>query len=367
MSRRVVVTGAFGYSGRAVTERLLARGDEVRTLTGLPLAASPFGDRVAAAPFHFDDPFALAASLEGAEVLVNTYWVRFEHGEATYARAVENTLSLFAAARAAGVRRVVHVSIANPSAASPLPYYSGKAALERSLSESGLSYAIVRPTVLFGGSDVLVNNIAFLLRRLPLFGVPGRGRYRIRPVHVGDFADLIVAQSSGRENVVLDAVGPECFRYVEFVRRIRDAVGSHTPVLPAPKSLVWLAGRVAGRFLNDIVLTWPEIRGLTAGLLATEGRPTAPTRFTDWLGAHADELGRHYASELARHWRPGPHPGSWPDGAAVSGTGSRPAGGDQGGNEHQRGQGAGDQAADHRDREGPEDLRADGGAEGDRQ
>ena len=305
MSRLVVVTGAYGYSGRYVTERLLARGDRVKTLTGRPISDSPFGDRVPPEPYRFDDPSALAASLEGADALVNTYWVRFEHGDETYAKAVENTRRLFAAAREAGVRRVVHVSIANPSEDSPLPYYAGKAALERSLRESGLSHAIVRPTVLFGGRDVLVNNIAWLLRRLPVFGVPGLGRYPVQPVHVGDFADLIVSETLGSDDVVLDAVGPETFPFVELVRRIRDAVSPRTPVVPMPKSLVWAAGRVAGLFLGDIVLTRQEIRGLAAGLLAVDGPPTGDTVFTEWLEQHAGELGRHYSSELERHWRDG--------------------------------------------------------------
>lgn len=299
----MVVTGAYGYSGRYVTERLLARGDRVRTLTGRPISDSPFGDRVPPEPYRFDDPSSLAASLEGADVLVNTYWVRFEHGDATYAKAVENTRRLFGAAGKAGVRRVVHVSIANPSEDSPLPYYAGKAALERSLRESGLSHAIVRPTVLFGGRDVLVNNIAYLLRRLPVFGVPGLGRYPIQPIYVGDFADLIVSETLGSEDVVLDAVGPETFPFVGLVRRIRDAVSPRTPVLPVPKALAWAAGRVAGLFLGDIVLTRQEIRGLSAGLLAVDGPPTGTTVFTEWLEEHAGEHGRHYSSELERHWR----------------------------------------------------------------
>lgn len=303
MSRLVVVTGAYGYTGRYVTERLLARGDRVMTLTGRPISDSPFGDRVPPEPYRFDDLSALAASLEGADALVNTYWVRFEHGDATYGKAVENTRRLFAAAREAGVRRVVHVSIANPSEDSPLPYYAGKAALERSLRESGLSYGIVRPTVLFGGRDVLVTNIAYLVRRLPVFGVPGLGRYPIQPVHVADFADLIVARTLDPEDMVLDAVGPETLSFVGLVRRIRDAVSPRTPVLPMPKTVVWAAGRVAGLLLGDIVLTWQEIRGLSAGLLAVDGPPTGRTVFTEWLAEHAGEVGRRYSSELGRHWR----------------------------------------------------------------
>jgi uncharacterized protein YbjT (DUF2867 family) len=298
-----VLTGAFGYSGRYIARRLLDRGECVRTLTSRPVADSPFGDRIEARPFHFDDPERLVESLRGADALINTYWVRFDHGEATYERAVANTRRLIDAASRAGVRRIVHVSIANPTEDSPLPYFCGKAHLEREIRECGLSYAIIRPTVLFGREDILVNNIAWLLRRLPVFGLPGLGRYPVQPVFVDDLASLAVEQAGGGDDVTLDAVGPETFTFAEMVRLVRDAVGVRTPVVPMPKSLVYMAGKAMGRLVKDVVLTWQEVRGLTAGLLVSHDTPTCPTRFTDWLGAHGGGLGRAYASELARHWR----------------------------------------------------------------
>jgi len=298
-----VVTGAFGYSGQFIARRLLDRGDRVLTLTSRWREGSPFGDRVTAEPFRFDDPARLAESLRGARTLINNYWVRFDHRHWTHRRAVENTKRLVDAAVAARVERIVHVSITNPDPDSTLPYFRGKAELERHVRESGLSHAILRPTVLFGGDDLLVNNIAFLLRKLPVFGLPGRGRYRIRPVHVDDLAALAVEQSVLRENVVLDAVGPETFTFAEMVRTIRDAIRVRTPVLPMPPALVWLTGRIAGAILGDVVLTRDEIRGLSADLLVTEGPTTGRTRFSGWLGSHAGDLGRRYASELERRRR----------------------------------------------------------------
>src|SRR5438270_13412726 len=73
------VTGAFSYTGRSITRRLLEAGREVRTLTGHPSRPDPFGGKVSVVPYAFDDPAALAASLRGAEVLYNTYWVRFPY------------------------------------------------------------------------------------------------------------------------------------------------------------------------------------------------------------------------------------------------------------------------------------------------
>src|SRR3990172_6245498 len=139
-----IVTGAFSYTGRYLTRRLLAQGIKVKTLTNHPDRPNPFGGQVATAPFNFDKPDELAESLRGAAVLYNTYWVRFTHGATTFDRAVENTKALVRAAQAAGVRRLVHVSIANADPNSPLPYYRGKGLLEQFIRESGLSHAIDR-------------------------------------------------------------------------------------------------------------------------------------------------------------------------------------------------------------------------------
>jgi NADH dehydrogenase len=299
----VVVTGAFGYSGRHIARRLLARGERVRTLTNRPLSDSPFGDRVDAWPLRFEDGKGLTESLRGADALVNTYWVRFDHGDATHRVAIENTRRLIDAAVAASVRRVVHVSITKPSEDSPLPYFRGKALLEQVVRESGLSHAILRPAVLFGEGDVLVNNIAWMLRRLPVFGLPGRGRARIRPIHVDDLAALAVSETRATRDVTLDAVGPETYAFADLVRTIRDVIGVRTLVLPVPRPLLWLTALVLGRLLRDVVLTRDEIRGLSAGLLATDGPSTGRTVFSEWLAANAEGLGREYANELSRHWR----------------------------------------------------------------
>ena len=250
-----VVTGAFGYSGRYITERLLRAGMRVRTLTNSPAREHPFGDRVEVRPLSFDDPQQLARSLEEARVLYNTYWVRFNYGDFSFARAVENTQALFAAARRAGVSRVVHVSITNPSEESPLEYFRGKAVLERALRETGLSYAILRPAVLFGGEDILINNIAWVLRHLPVFGVFGSGDYRLQPIHVHDFADLAVAQGAERVDQTIDAIGPETFTYRELVSELARILGVRRPIISVPPPLGYAGGWLLGKCMGDVVIT----------------------------------------------------------------------------------------------------------------
>lgn len=295
-----VVTGVFGYSGKYIARRLIAGGLPVATLTNSPGRPSDLGVAIRSMPLQFDDVASLARSLEGAEVLYNTYWVRFDHRLFNHQAAVENTLALFEAARRAGVRRIVHVSITNPSAESTLPYFSGKARLERALRESGISYSILRPAVLFGPEDILINNIAWALRTFPLFGLFGDGSYRLRPIHVDDLAALAVAQSKGNDNSVVDAVGPESFTYRELVAMIGRAIGRERPMLSLPPWAGYAVGTLVGLWKRDVVITKEEIAGLMAGLLDTAGPATGKTSLSAWARENAATLGRTYASELRR-------------------------------------------------------------------
>lgn len=301
---RVTVTGATGYTGRHITTLLLGAGHQVQSITGHPDRPNPFGAQVPLHPFNFDNPDQLAAVLAGSDALINTYWVRFPHGGRTYDQAVDNTLTLFDAARRAGVGRVVHISIAQADR-SPLPYFQGKAALEASLRASGLSYAIIRPTVIYGGGcDVLLSNVAWCLRRFPVFVLPPGG-CSIQPVHVDDLAALAVAEAANTQNTLVDAAGPETYRFRDLVTVIRDTLGVRCLVLPAPRPLVYAAGRIIGLFVKDVVLTRDEIEGLSAGLCVSGDPPvtTTPTKLSEWLTDHKDTLGRVYASELQRHYR----------------------------------------------------------------
>lgn len=295
-----VVTGAFGYSGKYIARRVLDEGHRVRTLTNSPGRANPFGGDVEALSYHFDDGEKLVEALRGARVLYNTYWVRFNHADFRHATAVENTLRLFDAARKAGVGRVVHVSITNPSEDSPLEYFRGKGRLERALRESGLPFTTLRPAVLFGGEDILINNIAWVLRRLPIFGVFGDGQYCLQPIHVDDLAKLAVEQGRAEGDRTIDAIGPETFAYRDLVRQIGTIVGKPRPIVHVPRWVGYATGRLLGLIVRDVVITREEIEGLMQGLLATDSPPAGETRLTDWARQHADTLGRHYASELAR-------------------------------------------------------------------
>ncbi len=298
-----LVTGAFSYSGAHIAERLLDSGRAVRTLTFHPQRAHPLRARVDAVAYRFDDPVALARSLDGVSTLYNTYWVRFDHGQTTFANAVENSRTLFRAARRAGVQRIVHISIANPSIDSPLPFYRGKALVERSLAEVGLPYAIVRPTWVFGGArDILANNIAWILRRMPAFAIPGSGDYPVQPVHIDDLVRICEQVAHADGDVIVDAAGPETVSFDQLVRSIRRAVGARAPIVHLPPVAMAAVARVLGFAVRDVVLTADEISGLSAGLLVSHRPPLGEIAFSEWLAGHSRSIGRSYANELQRHF-----------------------------------------------------------------
>jgi NADH dehydrogenase len=297
-----VVTGAFSYSGAAIARELQAKGHEVRTLTGHPDRA-PAGTDIDVRPLAFADPAALTRDLAGAQTLYCTYWVRFPHGDVTHQAAVENSRVLFDAAVRAGVERIVHVSITHADPASPYPYFRGKGEVEQLLKASGVPYAIARPAILFGGNGVLLNNIAWLLRKVPVFAIGGRGDYRIRPIHVDDLARLCVDLGGRADSVTLDAVGPESVTFKEMVTAIKAATGSHAIIVPAPGWLIPPLSAVLGAALRDVLLNAEEYQAMAAGRADSAAPATGPTVLTEWIAEHGDELGRTYANELTRHYR----------------------------------------------------------------
>jgi len=299
---KIAITGAFSYTGKYITRLLLERGEEVITLTGHPNRPDPFDGKVKAYPLDFDEA-GMTESLRSSDVLVNTYWVRFDKEENTQPRAVENTRTLVNAAKAAGVKRIVHISIANPSADSHLPYYWGKAANEKAVIDSGLSYGILRPTVLVGDEDILINNIAYLLRKIPIFFIPGDGSYGIQPVHVTDVARLAVDAVYRNDNFVMDAVGLESYTFRDLVKLVGDTIGARRSLINMHPRLALLAAQFLSLFLDDVLITPEEVDGLMADLLVSKEPPQGTVLFSKWLNENRETIGSKYASEIAKHYR----------------------------------------------------------------
>lgn len=296
------VTGAFGYSGKYIAQKLLAQGKQVITLTGHPERPNPFGEAVKPYPFDFDQPEKLAETLKDVHTLYNTYWVRFDHANSDQLGAVANTRSMIQAAKNAGVQRIVHISITNPDINSKLAYFKGKAQLEETVMQSGIPYTILRPAILFGKEDVLINNISWFLRRFPVFGIPGDGKYKLQPIYVEDLAKLAVEGGMSRENKVIDAIGPETFTFNELMSLLKKTVNSKALLINMPSRIAYISSRMIGLLVRDIIMTWDEVLGLQANKLVTDSAPSGETKLSVWAAENVDHLGVIYANELTRHF-----------------------------------------------------------------
>ncbi len=304
MADRVAITGAFSYSGKYITQRLLDRGYQITTLTSHPDPAHLFAKQLTIAPLQFNQPEQLQLHLHGVRTLINTYWIRFDYRTLTFDQAVENTTILFKAALNAGVERIIHISITNPTLDSPLPYFKGKAELERFIQESVPHYSIVRPTVIFGSEDILINNIAYLIRRFPFFVLPGDGSYRLQPIYVEDMADLVVEEVQAQRNGTIDAVGPDQFTFEQLIRLIAYVLNRKIGILHAPPGLAHFLSRIIGMLVRDQLLTADEVSGLMGNLLISTAPTTGSTRLQSWLESNQDQIGKQYHNELKRHFHP---------------------------------------------------------------
>jgi NADH dehydrogenase len=302
-TQTAVVTGAFSFIGSAAARSLLARGYVIRSLTNRSVAVNDPGGPVEVHPLQFTDTAAIVEAMRGADVFVNTYWVRYPYVGTGFDTAVANSSVLFNAARDAGVRRLVHVSVSNPALDSPLDYYRGKAEVEALVRDSGLSYAIVRPTLVVGANDILVNNVAWLLRRFPLFAMPGSGRYRVQPVTLDDTGEIVAETALATEDMIVDAAGPEIITFEELVRATAAAIGRPARIVHVPPAVVLAMLRVLNRAVGEVILSRQELDGLMTELLVSHEPPRGPHSVTTWLQQHASQFGRRYASELGRHVR----------------------------------------------------------------
>ncbi len=286
-----LVTGAYGNTGRGIAERLLQDGRRVRTLTNHP---DPSDTTIEAHPYAFDG--GLDAAFDGVDTFYNTFWAR-TGGADGFDALVERSSALFDAARRAGVRRIVHLSVANPSLDSPYAYFRAKAQAEAALHTCGVPAAIVRPALIFGGATVLLDNLAWVLRRSPVFGVAAGGGFRVRPVHADDVARLCVELGGHADQVTVDAVGPERPTFRELIVQVRDAAGARCLLVPMPPRLVLAASKPIGWVMRDDLLTSDELLSTVDGLADTDGEATGQVALSDWLRANGATLGRRYRSE----------------------------------------------------------------------
>lgn len=297
-----IVTGAFDYTGRHIAVKLLESGHRVGTITRRPERSYVLDERVRVLPY-FNEPAALEESLKGADTVYNTHWTRFDRGNSTFKNAIKNIDVLLAAAQRAGVRKFVHISVSNADRNPRFPYFRGKWEAEQNIRNSGIDYAILRPALIFGPEEILINNIYFFLRHFHAFAIPGDGNYKIQPIHVDDLAELAVSSAQMHGSVEMNVAGPEDFTFNELINLLKKTSGKlavtiHVP----PKAALFFATQIGKHILHDMVLTEDEINSLMEGLLESENPVRGNTKFSEWIEANRNVMGAKYANELRRHY-----------------------------------------------------------------
>ncbi|MCD4795412.1 MAG: NmrA family NAD(P)-binding protein [Bacteroidales bacterium] len=299
-TKKIAITGAFGYSGKYITQKLFEKGYQVKTLTNSPHKKNSFEKKIEVVPLSFENRDLLTDNLSDINVLINTYWVRFNHRNFNHNQAVDNTKILFDAAKEAGVKKIIHVSITNPDEHSELEYFKGKGILENYLKEIIPAYAIIRPAVLFGKEDILINNIAWMIRHLPITGVFGKGDYKLQPIHVEDFADIIIKEIENPDNKIINAIGPETFTYKELVSAIMKNIGIRKRIINTSPQIAYYVGKIISFLKKDVTITKEEIKGLMQNLLYVNEEPTGKIKLSEWVKENKNTLGKKYANELSR-------------------------------------------------------------------
>lgn len=228
---KVLVTGGTGFVGRAVVEKLLALGCEVRVLS----RSAKGSPGVETLPGGLDDPAALERACAGVQAVVHLVGIIAEKKGQTFEQVhVEGTRAVLAAARKAGVRRWLHMSALGARPDTAARYAKTKAGAEALVRESGLDWTIFRPSIVFGPGDQFVNQFAAMFRfpwnwlQLHSFPLIGGGKTKLQPIAVGDVAAAFAGALSRAESVgkTYDLVGTEALSLKEILQEVAKATGT---------------------------------------------------------------------------------------------------------------------------------------------
>ena len=290
-SGRIVVTGAAGLVGQNLIPRLKARGfadivalDKHRANTKLLADLHPdirVIEADLARPGGWEDTFA------GADALIQLHAQIGGLDPAEFeANNVTSTGHVLAAARAAGLRYMVHVSSSVVNSAAVDLYTESKKTQEKLSLAAGIPTAVLRPTLMFGWFDRKhVGWLARFMKTVPVFPVPGDGRFRRQPLYAGDFAAIIMSCLENRTVGTFNISGLETLDYIDLIRALRRATRARAAIVRIPYGLfkrllqTWAlldrdppftADQLAALVTPDLfeVIDWPGLFGIAPTPLA---------------------------------------------------------------------------------------------------
>ncbi len=251
----VLVTGSTGFLGRRVVEALADRGKDVRCLVRSPGAEAVLDlNKVDVHYGSVNDPASLRSAFYDLEAVVHLVAVIRERGENSFYRVnVQGLRNVLRAAYAAGAKRFIHVSAIGVQQTPRLRYLYSKWQAEQLMPRSGMSYTVLRPSLLFGEGDEFLNSLAGLVKAFPVVPVIGTGRNQFQPIAVSDAARCIAEalDSYKLNNRTVEIGGPDRLTYNQIVDIVAKTIGARRLKLHAPVALmrfpVWLMQKLLSR------------------------------------------------------------------------------------------------------------------------
>jgi NADH dehydrogenase len=246
----VAVAGGSGFVGGAIAAELHARGHRVIALTRQgPAGRGPLPDSVEVRHADVTREAGLADALAGVDALVialafkNSPIEAPRRGETFMAVDAAGTEHLVAAAKAAGVRRLVYLSGAGAAPDAPRHWFRAKWRAEEAIRGSGIDWTILRPTWIYGPRDVSLNRFIGFARQLQFVPMTNFGGQSLAPVFVDDIARLAADSlvDPAARAAVLEVGGPETLPMRGVIAHALRAAGMRRPIIPAPAPLVKLA------------------------------------------------------------------------------------------------------------------------------
>jgi NADH dehydrogenase len=247
-ARSITVFGGSGFIGRYLVQRLARQGWIIRVAVRHPdraLFLKPMGAigqiTPIAASLHHEG--SIAAAVAGVDAVVNLVGVLYERGSQGFADIhVDGAARVARAAKAAGVRTLVHMSALGADPASPAAYGRSKAAGEGAVGAAFPEAAIARPSVVFGPEDDFLNRFATMARFLPALPLIGGGETRFQPVYVGDVADALLrlVEDPATAGRTYELGGPRVYSFRALMELMLREVGRRRLLIPLPFALASL-------------------------------------------------------------------------------------------------------------------------------
>lgn len=265
----IAITGGTGFIGRHLAEELRAEGHEVVAL-GSQASAVKAGPKKGALRIGLDDVDKLAEAFAGCDVVAHCAGINREIGRETYQRVhVEGTRHVVTAAKQAGVRKIVFISFLRARPECGSKYHESKWTAEEIVRASGLDYTILKPGVIYGKGDHMLDHLSHAFHTFPVFAFVGMKDQLVRPTAVADLVRVlratVVENRLSRETVAV--TGPEEITLRTAVQRVARVVGKRPLMFRLPLAFHYTFGWLLERLMKTPLVAVAQVRILSEGVV----------------------------------------------------------------------------------------------------